>query len=282
MSTYPPEHHVLRDLRYETERLAPGHVRGVAPVQPGVRAGDGSLRASVIAMTVDVAAAAVAIVAASPDWSATADLAYWGMRPVRTGPLVCDARLVRAGSGSIVVEVDVADAEGDTDLLRPGGHTPAGRARLTFSRIPASASLASGRLDRTGEPTPRRGIHRPDTIMDEPLFARCGIELVDPAAGVVQCPRADYIRNSFGTINGGVIGVIAEAAAEPAARHATGEPLVARDLHVHYLAQTKVGPARTSCRVLRAGPDHALVEVRIVDEGNHNTVLALATVGLGH
>jgi acyl-coenzyme A thioesterase PaaI-like protein len=281
MTTYPPDHHVLRDLRYETERLAPGHVRGVTPVQPGVLASDGSMRASAIAMTVDVAAAAVAIVAAAPDWSATADLAYWGVRPVRTGPLVCDAHLVRAGSGSIVVEVDVTDAQGDDALAHPAGHTPAGRARLTFSRIPGSASAASARLDRTGDPTPRRGIHRPDTAMDDPLFERCGIAVVDAAAGVVQCAKADYIRNSFGTINGGVIGVIAEAAAELAARHATGEPLVARDLHVHYLAQTKVGPARTSCRVLRTAPGHALVEVRIVDAGNAGTVLALATVGLG-
>lgn len=50
---------------------------------------------------------------------------------------------------------------------------------------------------------------------------------------------------------------------------------------MHYLSQTKVGPARTAARVLRADATHALVAVRIVDAGNDATVLALATAVLG-
>ncbi len=289
MSTtaYPPDEHVLRDLRYEVERLDAHHVRGYAPRQRGVCADDGSMRVSAIAMTIDVAGAAVALVAASPDWAATADLACWNAGPVH-GDLACDARLVRAGSGVIVVEADWYDTLGAaaTSSRAVPGNDPlagarlAGHARLSFARIPARASVAAGSMDRSGAPTERTGIHRPQCNLDDPLFAKAGIQVLDAAAGVVECPKSDYVRNSFGTINGGVMGVIAEAAAEPAARYETGKPLVARDLQVHYLAQTKAGPARTSCRVLRADEHHAVVEVRVVDIST-GTLLALATVGLG-
>jgi acyl-coenzyme A thioesterase PaaI-like protein len=291
MSAYPPDRHVLRDLRFETQRLAADHVRGFAPRQPGVCAADGSVRISAVTMMVDVAGAAVAIVASSPDWSATADLSYWSARPLRSAAMVCEARLVRKGSSVVVVHADVYDASGDlhalddhpdlaavaaaSDDLRLAGH-----ARMTFARIPASASASANRIDRSGAATPRQGIHHPGSAFDDPMFDKVGIRLVDAAAGIVECPRSDYIRNSFGTINGGVIGVIAEAATEPAARHASGAPLVARDLQVHYLSQTKVGPARTATRVLRADARQAVADVRIVDAGNDDTVLALATVTL--
>lgn len=289
MSTYPPEHHVLRDLRFETQRIAADQVRGFAPRQPGVCASDGSLRVSAVAMVVDVAGAAVAILAASPDWCATADLSYWSSRPLRGASLVCDARLVRAGSSVVVVQADVYDLAGDSaelpaDLGAPDldaagtGAQLAGHARMTFARIPASASASAGKVDRSGAPSARQGIHRPESNFDDPMFDKVGLHLVDAAHGVVECHRSDYIRNSFGTINGGVIGVIAEAAAEAAVRDASGVALIARDLQVHYLSQTKVGPARTAVRVLRAGTTQAVAEVRIVDAGNADTVLALATV----
>lgn len=237
MSVYPPEHHVLRDLRFETQRRTPQHVRGFAPSQPGVCAPDGSVRTSAVTMMVDVAGAAVAILAASPDWCATADLSYWTVEALRTGPMVCDARLVRAGTGVVVVEADVYDAQGHDDDLDAhpdlAAHPAvrlAGHARMTFSRIPARASASAARVDRSGAPTPRQGIHRPESRFDAPLFDAVGLQVVDAAAGVLECDRSDYIRNSFGTINGGVIGVIAEAAAEQAGQHAAGAPLLVRDL----------------------------------------------------
>ncbi len=276
MSAYPPEHHVLRDLRFATERLAAGHVRAFAPSQPGIRADDGSMRIGAIAMLVDVGAAAVAIVAADPDWSATADLAYWTATPIVHGPVICDARLVRAGSGVIVVGADIYDGDGREELpAQRSGH-----ARLTFARIPASASRSAGRLDRSGQPTPRQTMSTPTSNLDEPLFEKLGLRFVDDAHGIVECPKTDYVRNSFGTINGGVMCAVFEAAAERTARHATGVDFIARDLQVHYLTQTKVGPARTDARVLRADATSAVVELRMVDAGHDDTVLCLATVSL--
>ena len=280
-SAYPPEQHVLRDLRYEVQRSSATHARGWAPRQPGVCTADGAMRPAAITMMVDVAAASLAIVNAAPDWAATADLAYWCATPITVGPAVCDAWLVRAGSGTIVVQADVYDAgvagwdgEGEPPAER------AGHARLTFARIPGSASAANGRVDRSAGPAPRQSMHRPESRFDVSIHDKCGLRLVDAVGGVVECDKSDYVRNSFGTINGGAVAVILEAAAEHAARAATGAPLVPRDLQVHYLAQTKVGPARTSARVVRADEAHAVVEATLVDAGNADLVLALATAVL--
>lgn len=280
-AAYPPEHHVLRDLRYEVERFSGAHARGWAPRQPGVCTADGAMRPSAITMMVDVAAASLAIVNAAPDWAATADLAYWCAAPITIGPAVCDARLVRAGSGTIVVQAEVYDAGvsgWDGEGAAPGER--AGHARLTFSRIPGSASAANGRVDRSGGPTPRQSMHRPESRLDTSIHDKCGLRVVDAAAGIVECDKSDYVRNSFGTINGGAVAVILEAAAEHAACARTGAPFVHRDLQVHYLAQTKVGPARTSARLVRADDAHAVVEATLVDAGNADLVLALATVAL--
>jgi hypothetical protein len=51
-------------------------------------------------------------------------------------------------------------------------------------------------------------------------------------------------------------------------------------VQIHYLAQAKAGPARTSLEMLRRSGDHAVCMVRAVDAGNDEQVLALATVVL--
>jgi acyl-coenzyme A thioesterase PaaI-like protein len=83
------------------------------------------------------------------------------------------------------------------------------------------------------------------------------------------------VRNSFGTINGGVLGAVFQAAGE-AAR--PGQ--VATDLQIHYLSQVKVGPARTSGSVSRDAGGHSIVSLRAVDAGNDDQLLDLATVTL--
>ena len=278
MSSYPPEHHVLRDLRFESQRFAVDRARAWIPLQTALCADDGSLRVGALAMMVDVAAASVALIAATPDWSATADLAYWTARPIVVGPLICESRLVRAGRGIIVIDADVYDGHGADEITTDR----AGHARLSFSRIPASASAAAGRVDRSGAPTPRTTMSGPDAHFAAPLFDALGLRFGDDAVGHVECDKSDYVRNSFGTINGGVVCAIFEASAERAARASQcGAPLVARDLQVHFLAQTKVGPARATSRVLRQDQHHAVIESRLVDAGHNDTVLALATTSFG-
>jgi acyl-coenzyme A thioesterase PaaI-like protein len=274
-STYPPEHHVIRDLRMVTFKQAVDHCLVWVPAQPNVRADDGALRLGVIGALIDSASAVVALAAAAPDWIATADLAYHSIEPVREGPAICSARVLRAGVGVVVVRVEVFDGHGDESVEQG---SPAGVGLVTFSRIPSRATVL--RIDPFANIGTRMSNARPDSGYDIPLHDKLGLRVVDPAAGIVELDKHDYVRNSFGTINGGALCMLAEAGAEHAANAATGGRYHAADLQVHYLAQTKVGPARSRTRVVRADDHHVVCDLRVVDAGNQDVVLAVATVTL--
>jgi acyl-coenzyme A thioesterase PaaI-like protein len=274
-ATYPPEKHVIRDLRLEMLKTAVDHAFVWAPRQANACTDHGTLRLGVIGAMIDSAGAVVALGAAAPDWIATADLAYTTIEPLREGPVICSSRLVRAGATIIVIGVDVYDGHGSD---APEGGRPCGSGLMTFSRIPATASAVKV------DPFANIGVRSTNALetsaMDLPLHDKIGLRVVDAAAGVVEVDKHDYVRNSFGTINGGAICMIFEAAAEHAARATGDAPYVAADLSVHYLAQTKTGPARTTCRVLRHDAAHAVCELSLVDAGNDDLLLALATVTL--
>jgi acyl-coenzyme A thioesterase PaaI-like protein len=90
--------------------------------------------------------------------------------------------------------------------------------------------------------------------------------------GAAVLHNHDYVRNSFGSINGGVLGIVVVAAAEDA----TG--MIAADLTLRYVGQTKVGPARASTTIVRRAGDHAVTEVSVVDTGADDLLLAHAIV----
>jgi acyl-coenzyme A thioesterase PaaI-like protein len=102
-----------------------------------------------------------------------------------------------------------------------------------------------------------------------PVVERMGLRIVAEGA---ELDRTDYVRNSFGTINGGVLGFLVCAAAEEVSG------LVAADLVLRYVGQTKVGPARATATVIRDGGDHVVCDVRVVDAGADGLLLARATV----
>ena len=97
--------------------------------------------------------------------------------------------------------------------------------------------------------------------------------MVAPAAGIVEGASAPYVINAIGTINGGVQAIMLETAAE-----LLRPGMVATDIQIKYLSQMKAGPARTRGRVLRDAPDHSVVALELVDAGNDNKLLTLATV----
>jgi uncharacterized protein (TIGR00369 family) len=83
----------------------------------------------------------------------------------------------------------------------------------------------------------------------------------------------DYVRNSFGAIQGGIVALLADVAGQCAARAATGQPLITKDMTIHYLSQGKVGPFRTRARMLRKTSDTALTRVEVVDRGANDRLL---------
>lgn len=281
---YPPAHHFLRDLDTTTEQVTAERCVTTAPLDDLIRNDAGAVAIGFLAALVDINAATVALLAGSPDWTATADLSLHATGWLTEGPVVADSRLVRAGVNIVVVAVDVYDGHGLTDLdelPEPGPDGLLGpplerttTGLLTFARIPRHASASAGTFDPAALVGQRRHM-TPDRPPTEPLLERFGLELVDAEGGVVELHNHDYVRNSFGTVNGGVLGAVFQAAAEAAV-----PGMVATDLQVHYLSQVRTGPVRTSARIARTAADHAVCTIRAVDAGNDDQVLSLATVTL--
>ena len=78
--------------------------------------------------------------------------------------------------------------------------------------------------------------------------------MVDAATGVVEVDVAPHVRNPAGTLQGAMVALVAESAAEELVGHRNG-PAVVTEIDVRYLAQAPVGPVRTSCRVLGDAAD---------------------------
>lgn len=249
--TYPPDDHVLRDLRVESWLEAPDHGFAEMPAAAAVLDRTGAVSVGALATLVDLACARVSFAAAHPHWIATADLSIVRGEPVSEGTVVAEARMVKAGSKLLSIDIDLHGA---------------GTAFASFARIPREASVIDRPPLPIGERTSTPLLREPT---GERLTERMGLRV---AHGGVELDRTDYVRNSFGTINGGVMGFLVAAAAE----EATG--FVAADLVLRYLGQTKVGPAHAVATVVRAGADHAVCDVRVRDAGADGLLLARATV----
>ncbi len=276
---YPPERHALRDLDVTTEFVSAERAISIAAVDDPVRNAEGAASLGFLSAVLDTNTGLLALISVQPAWTATLDLALHASGWLTGDAVVLESRLVRAGSNIVVIGAELYDGGGVRDLDDLEGH-PArlprvGHATVSFARIPARASVASGRTDPAAMIGQRRNlgpVHPPEPV---PLGERIGLRVVDATAGVVELHNHEYVRNSFGTINGGVWGIVFEAAA-----HAALPGLVATDAQIHYLSQAKVGPARTTVDVLRRAADHAVCAVRAVDAGNDDVNLALATVTL--
>ncbi|OAA22277.1 uncharacterized protein UG55_105135 [Frankia sp. EI5c] len=258
-----------------------------APLTDAVRAPSGSVSPGMILTIFDVGASHPTMIAARPDWTATQDISLHGAGPITEGPIVVDSQLVRAGKKIVISSATVYDGHGSDDIEKlqwlidqagppevPAGLTRAGAGLITFARIPRAAAAGMDDYDPgrwIGEI--RRTTAGP--LVGGTLYDRLGLRPLDPGAGRFDLDRTPYVTNSIGTILGGALAVMIEAAAE-----ALRPGMAAADLQIHFLSQVRSGPARTSGAVLRDAGDHAVVKVQVVDAGHDNQVLALATVTL--
>ena len=251
MSAYPPDDHVLRDLQIESWLETPEHCVAELPVTPPLLGPDGTVTLGALVTLVDIACARVSFAAAHPHWIATADLSIVSGAPVREGTVTAESRVSRAGSKLIGIDVDLHGA---------------GTATATFVRIPREASKVDRPMPQVGDRSRMELLGR---LPDGPLTERMGLRPTDDGAELDNVP---YVSNSFGTINGGVLGFLVSAAAE----QVTGQR--ASDLVLRYLGQTKVGPARASATVVRRDDAAAVVDVTVRDAGAEGLLLARATV----
>ncbi len=270
---YPPERHMLRDLAISVFRREDGSYTALAPIHARVCNELGFLRSGVIASVIDVAGAALALTELHPDRTATIELSYQSTRPGRIGPLLANARILRSGSVQVVIGVEVFDGRGGEDTAQAEAM---GTGLIVFRRLPQREDHA--RIAPPSERAARGALGLPSCHLDEPFLQRARLRVLDAAAGIVEIENHDYVRNSFGTLNGGMVAVLVEVAAEHAARARCGADLVSADLSVHYVGQAGPGPLRTRTRVVRAGRDHAVCRVELVDAGDAERLLSIGTV----
>jgi acyl-coenzyme A thioesterase PaaI-like protein len=266
------------DLDMFVDQVSATRSRSFLPVTDAVRDGSGAACLGYLVVAVDVTAAMVAICASVPDVTVTVDLMLHEIAPLVKGPTVIECNLTKSGARLIAIGVDVYDGDGIGDLDELGDAIDLARVATGIVRF-ARADSRTVELSHMADPLAfigRRRHWKPfDERPTEPLSERCGITVLDAAAGVVEVPNVTYNHNNRGRISGGVLGITFQIAAE-----ATHPGFVCSDMAIHYLAATRVGPVRTRATVVREADDHAVCRVEAFDAGSDDTVVAQATVTL--
>jgi uncharacterized protein (TIGR00369 family) len=251
--------HVLRDLALRVQH-APGESRAWMPVNEHMCHEAGRVRTGVLTVLVDAISGGLAASTAAPDWIATADLTLHVTRPVEvagSGELEAVARVVRAGRTTVVLE---------TAVLSAG--TPVAVSTLTFGVLPRREGnpvmpVRADGGDGDGDPAgrPREMFLGAAGGFTQNAYESIGF--VDHGGGNVELPTSDYIVNSIGGVQGGVLGALVDAAA----CSALGPGFELVDLHLVYLALARRGPITTSTEVWTDVGDHATVSVDVHDLG---------------
>ena len=270
-ANYPPDRHLLRDLRLEFDHSDDTTSRAWMPVVPELCADDGSVRAGALATLVDVIGGGLAATAAQPDWIATADLTLHVVGEATTGTVAARARVVHAGRTTVVIEVELYDHHD-----RAIGHDrEIGLATMSFARLPRRVDNPDVRASMSSGPST---MALPTSRLDSSLLEMLGVRVIDAARGELEVPVAEWSLNSLGAMQGGAVATVIDAAAEAATRAATSEPLVVTDLQITYLALGRVGPIRTQVDVLGIAPGHARARVELVDTGAASRTTSRARV----
>jgi acyl-coenzyme A thioesterase PaaI-like protein len=104
---------------------------------------------------------------------------------------------------------------------------------------------------------------RTEGSMPVPFPEYVGVRLIAP--GTAEVDLTPFVMQASGTLQGGVVGLVGEVAAESLTR----SPVL--ELDVRYLSAVRVGPGRATA--VRLGRDLVRVEVR--DGGSHDRLAAI-------
>ncbi len=212
----------------------------------------GTVRSCAVVFLVD-AVAGLAVDTDPEVWSFTSDLSV--RTPAIPAPTTIHARadILRAGKRSTTVAVPLTDDHG----------AELGVALLGFVHVPR----------RPGDPDkPVLDLDRLAELwsavppLEEPVRTAAGVEVIDAARGEVRLPLRPDLLNPAGALQGAMVGLAAEAAAEELATHALDRPQVVSDIDIRYLTQARVGPIRSRARFIGPPSDGSVV-VDLLDEG---------------
>ncbi len=210
----------------------------------------GMVRASVLSFVIDVVAGIP--LDQDPDmWTLTSDMSV-RMRPIPAPDRIeATGTILRRGRRSATSLVELKTEQG----------APLATGAIGFAKIarratdPPKPNVPLGQVPL---------IFRHSTTLTRPLRQEAGIEVIDPAQGIVQVEVTPALRNPAGTLQGAMVALLAEAAAEDLTAARFDSRFVVTDLDLRYLRKTEVGPVRTRSSLLGTGPD-APVQVELID-----------------
>jgi acyl-coenzyme A thioesterase PaaI-like protein len=220
----------------------------------------GAFRTSVLSYLVD-AAAGIIVDDDQDVWTFTTDMSVRAWPRPAPEAVFATATVVRGGRRSSTCTAELVDENGEAVAVGAIG----------FARVPR----------RAGEP-PKPSVRPADAptifsapaTLDRPLREEVGVEVVDAGAGIVEVEVRPELCNPAGTLQGAMVSLIAEAAAEELVGARAGRPVLVTELDLRYLAKATHGTVRSRCRPL--GTDAmASVQVELVatDTGETTTLV---------
>ena len=94
----------------------------------------------------------------------------------------------------------------------------------------------------------------------------------------VELDLRDDLRGPAGSLEGGVVSTLVDVAGASTAAMAVGGLVATQHISVSFLAPGKEGPVRATGVPLRVGRTDAVVEVRVVDRGKDDRLMAVGLV----
>jgi len=198
----------------------------------------GPPRPSVLATIADCMAGIPACWVTSPNLAVTLDIAVWLAAERCGNDLSMTGRIVKRGLSTVAGEIRFSDAT-TAELVAIS--------YLTFMPSPRPQDQAP----------PHTTTMRTNGSMPVPFPEHVGVRVL--SAGVAEVDLVRFTTQAAGTLQGGIVALVAEVAA----------PVL--DLDVRYLNAVRVGPGRATAE--RVGRDLVRVEVR--DSGSDDRLAAL-------
>jgi acyl-coenzyme A thioesterase PaaI-like protein len=207
-----------------------------------------TVRTAVLLTIADMAAGSISSAATAPRICLTLDLSVRVLGPA-VGHIDVESRVLKSGKNTTVAET----------LFRCGQDVVA---------LSLSTFVASPRPGDVMEVPPLSFRRYGPSVLQAPLAEQVGSRLVAP--GVAEIDRAPYVMNPAGTVQGGIVALLAELATESL----PGVSGVVNELDVRYLSATRVGPARATA--VEVGDRTARVELHDPGNGDRLTAVVLA------
>jgi uncharacterized protein (TIGR00369 family) len=96
----------------------------------------------------------------------------------------------------------------------------------------------------------------------------------------VEMAMRDDLRGPAGTLEGGIVSTLVDVAGASAAARSLGGMVATESLTVSFLAPGRDGPIRATAVVLRSNNGGAVADVRVVDTGHDDRLMAVAQVAV--